>query len=190
MINQTRNTSKHERRSIRLKEFDYSQPGAYFLTLCAHNRQCLFGKFEKGAMRESPAGEIVRSEWLRSQGIRSEIELDAFVLMPNHLHGIVLIHDADMSSLRAHGRAPLHRKAKTLGSFVSGFKSAATKRINALLLTPGKSVWQRNYYEHIVRNENELASVRKYISENPLGWEIDRENPGADTIADKEPWET
>jgi REP element-mobilizing transposase RayT len=97
-------------------------------------------------------------------------------VMPNHVHGIVVIRDVG-----AHGRAPLpsppHRLPCSLGSFVAGFKSAATKRINAIRRTPGLPVWQRNYYEHVIRDEDDLDRVRRYIAENPLRWEEDQKNP-------------
>ena len=168
--------TKHHRRSIRLSGYDYAEEGAYFVTVVTHQRECLFGGIADGEMRIDRYGEVVRDEWLRSVQIRREIELDAFVVMPNHLHGIVVIRDVG-----AHGRAPLplapHRPPRSLGSFVAGFKSAVTKRINRIRGTPGLPVWQRNYYEHIVRDERELDRVRQYIAENPLRWDQDPENP-------------
>jgi REP element-mobilizing transposase RayT len=181
--------SKYTRRSIRLKDYDYSQAGAYFITLSAHNRQCLFGDIVDGAMHLNRIGEIVQSGWLRSENIRSEIELDEFVVMPNHVHGIILICDSVSTQQRAHGRAPLHRKPKSLGSFIAGFKSAATRQMNAHFNTPRRRIWQRNYYEHVIRNEEELSNVRQYIANNPLKWDLDRENPKAQRIEDIEPWE-
>lgn len=168
------------RRSIRLKGYDYSQAGAYFVTLCTHNRECLFGKIVDGEMRLNELGHIVCEEWLRSAEIRPEIMLDAFVVMPNHLHGIVIF-----TPVGAHGRAPLpspspqppHRKPRSLGSFIAGFKSVVTKRINQTRQTPGIPVWQRNYYEHIIRNQESLARIRRYIADNPAKWDVDPENP-------------
>ena len=124
------------------------------------------------------------NEWIRTAAIRREIELDEWVVMPNHLHGIIVIAD----NVGAHGRAPLPddapcdvptstvftRPPKSLGSLIAGFKSAVTKRINELRKTPGAPVWQRNYYEHIVRDENELNQIRQYIMDNPAKWETDR----------------
>lgn len=170
--------TKHDRRSIRLPGYDYRQAGAYFVTVVTHQRECLFGGIADGEMRVDGYGEVVRDEWLRSAQIRREIELDAFVVMPNHLHGIVVIRDVG-----AHGRAPLplapHRPPRSLGSFVAGFKSAVTKRINTMRRTPGLPVWQRNYWERVIRDERELDRVRQYIAENPLRWESDPENVGA-----------
>lgn len=140
-------SQKFNRRSVRLKEYDYSQAGAYFVTMRADNQKCLFGRIEDGTVCLNEIGAIVHSEWLRSESIRSEIELDAFVVMPNHLHAIALIQKNETILQRAHGRAPLHREPRSLSSFVAGFKAAASREINRFLNTPGKRVWQRNYTE-------------------------------------------
>ncbi len=131
-------------------------------------------------------GQIVRDEWFRSAEIRAEIELfaDEFVVMPNHVHGIIWIVDdvGTTNHVGATGRSLLRPRgpaARSLGSFIAGFKSAVTKRINARRGTPGMPVWQRNYYEHIIRNERALNAIRRYIAENSLRWHIDRHNPGA-----------
>ena len=175
------NSEKHRRRSIRLQGYDYSQPGAYFVTICTRNKACLFGEVVDGDMVCNAYGHIVGEEWHRSSDIRRELQLDAFVAMPNHIHGIVILHGDDVG---AHSRAPLRetpshlwRSPKSLGSFIAGYKSAVTKRINEIREAPGVSVWQRNYYEHIVRNETELnLIIREYIQANPLRWHLDREN--------------
>ena len=176
----TYDPAKHHRRSIRLRGYDYRQAGAYFVTVVTHQRQCLFGEIVDGETRVSRYGHTVREEWLRSAEIRCEIELDAFVVMPNHIHGIVVIRHQS-TDVGAHGRAPLppapHRPPRSLGSFVAGFKSATTKRINEIRRTPGLPVWQRNYYEHVIRNDDELNHVRQYIIDNPGHWGEDRENP-------------
>jgi type I restriction enzyme S subunit len=167
---------KHHRRSIRLKDYDYSQAGAYFITICTQDRQCLLGEVVNGEMQLNEMGKIVADEWKRSVEIRQEIALDEFVVMPNHIHGIVEIKQ---SNVGATGRSPLPRgpARKSLGAFVAGFKSAVAKRINETRGTPGASVWQRNYYEHVVRNEDDLGRIREYIVSNPLKWEWDEENP-------------
>jgi len=162
-----------KRRSIRLKEYDYSQTGAYFLTICTYRRQCLLGAMVDGKVILSSIGTIVVEEWLRSAEIRKEIELDTFVIMPNHLHGIVAMQRGEReivsNCLEAERRT---MKPKTIGSFVSGFKAAATARVNELRGTPGKSLWQRNYYEHVIRSEKELNRIREYIENNPLRWPL------------------
>ena len=181
-------TPQTNRRSIRLPMYDYSDHGAYFVTICAHRRECIFGEVEDGAMRLNEVGRIVKEEWEKSIEIRNEIELDEFVVMPNHLHGIVWI--TDQPTVGANGvrpfdirpscemglrRTPLRLPVKSLSSFIAGFKSSATKRIRSINPNIG-SVWQRNYYEHIIRDDKDLEEIQKYIFENPLKWEFDHEN--------------
>jgi putative transposase len=126
-------------------------------------------------MRLNEYGAIVEKEWARSSEIRKEIEMDAFIVMPNHVHGIVMIkwHPP----VGANGRSPLQMTPKSISSFMSGFKSSVTKIINEQRNTPALPVWQRNYYEHVIRNEEDLNRIRKYIVENPLKWGDDEDNP-------------
>ena len=183
---------RHHRRSIRLPGYDYAQAGGYFVTFCTWRRECVFGDVVKGEMVLSPWGEIVQQEWLATPDIRQEIELDAFVVMPNHIHGIIWIVgatptiEADGAPVGAHGRAPLPdasdelslwRPPRSLGSFVAGYKSAVTKQVNVLRSAPGARLWQRGYWEHIIRHERALERIREYILTNPQRWEWDRENP-------------
>ncbi len=197
---------KRHRRSIRLKGYDYAQPGAYFVTICTQNRQCLFGNVVDGNMMLNRFGEIVWSEWFRTARIRPYVQLyeSEFVVMPNHVHGIIWIVDSpnhDVNTVGATGRSPLPDgpqyprgpKSQSLGAIIAGFKSAVTRRINNMRGTPGTPVWQRNYYEHIVRDENELNRIREYINNNPLQWALDRENPdvrttGRSSRPKDEPW--
>lgn len=183
----------HRRRSTRLQGYDYTQAGAYFLTLCAHNRQRLFGDIVDGAMRLNSLGEIVAEQWLQTGVLRQEIVLDVWVVMPNHFHGIVMMGDVAVgaqglrpqdaeSMTRSHRHAPLcpnpnnrirRRAPKSLGALIAGFKSAATKYINQWRQSPGAPVWQRNYWEHVVRNETDLQEIRQYIVNNPMSWTAD-----------------
>jgi REP element-mobilizing transposase RayT len=171
---------RHRRRSVRLDGYDYSQDGAYFVTICAHERECLFGDIlGQGMMHLSKYGLIVQEEWLRTADLRREVELDAFVVMPNHFHGIVVF-----ANVGAQGLAPLqtppptlYRPAKSLGSLVGGFKAAVTKRINQLRDTPQAPVWQRSYYDRIIRDVKSLNLARHYIEHNPVRWAEDQENP-------------
>ena len=176
---------RHHRRSIRLKGYDYTQPGAYFVTLCTHDRAHLFGEVVDGEMRLNEWGEIVRDEWFKTAQVRPYVQLrdDEFVVMPNHIHGIIWIADNVGATRRV---APTDRVAPTtprgpapqsIGAIIGQFKSAVTKRMNELRDTPGALVWQRNYYEHIIRNERALNAIRQYIDENPLRWDLDRYNP-------------
>ncbi len=171
---------KTRRRSIRLSDYDYGQAGGYFITICTGNRESLFGEIIAGKMVLNPFGLIVQEEWLRSSFIRKEIELDAFVIMPNHFHGIVIIIGEQV--VGATGRSPLRDRPhgpqkKSLGSLVGGFKSTVTMRINRMRGTPRKPVWQRNYYEHVIRNEIDLKESYEYIENNPLNWLEDKNNP-------------
>ena len=144
--NMTYDPTRYHRRSIRLPDYDYAQAGAYFVTMVTHQGQCLFGEIIGGQMRLATYGQVVSEQWLRSALIRGEIELDAFIVMPNHIHGIVIIRAQPMGAgahgrLGAHGRAPLpYRPPRSLGSLVAGFKSAATKRINEIRGTLGLPV--------------------------------------------------
>ncbi len=172
---------KHHRRSIRLRGYDYAQAGGYFVTICTHQRTCLFGDITDGKMELNVIGRVVAEEWTRSSKVRQEIELDEWAVMPNHLHGIVMISTSNVvgaTDVGAHGRAPLlQRNSQSLGSFIAGFKSAVTTRINRLRDTPRAPIWQRNYYEHIIRTERELDVIREYIHNNPLKWSLDLDNP-------------
>ena len=168
--------NRHHRHSVRLQGYDYSQSGAYFVTICAYNRECLFGEIVGNDIRLNDYGVIAKDEWIKSSEIRKEIKLDEFVVMSNHIHGIVWINNP----VGANGRSPLHRTnmgSKTLSSFVAGYKSTVTKQINGLRRFPGVPVWQRNYYEHVIRGDTELNRIRQYIMENPLKWDTDSENP-------------
>lgn len=190
----TYNPDIHHRQSIRLKNYDYSQAGAYFVTICAWQRECLFGEIVNGVMVLNEVGRIVAEEWERTAQIRSSIDLDVFSVMPNHFHAIFLIHDnvgahcmrpesvanatmLETNDYRAHVGAPLRRQSGSIGSVFAGFKSATTKLINIIRNNPGCPVWQKNYYERVVRNEDELFRAREYIGNNPMKWELDKENP-------------
>lgn len=173
----------HHRRSIRLQGYDYTQTGAYFVTICTHNRECLFGKIIDGNINLNDWGNVVVHEWLKTAEIRDKIEMDAWVVMPNHFHGILVIDGCCRGTAR---RAPTDNRAPTTtveryGQPVSGsvptvirsFKSAVTKRINEIRQTPGTKLWQRNYWEHIIRNDEEMEHIRNYIINNPIKWELD-----------------
>ncbi len=174
------NREIHHRRSVRLKAHDYSQPGAYFLTICTWNKECLFGKIVDGEMRVNEYGRVVQDEWSRTAVLRPNIILDAFIVMPNHCHGIVVITGPSKGVLQyaptTHA-ASLRSPSQTIGAIVRGFKSAATRRINILRCVSGVPVWQRNYYERVVRDDTEMHRTREYITSNPAGWLEDEENP-------------
>jgi putative transposase len=198
----------HNRHSLRLPGYDYSWPGLYYVTICTYHRYHIFGKVIDGQMHLSVFGEIVKEEWLRSASIRKELYLDAYQIMPHHIHGIVGIMGTKMMlcsevSGGATGQSPppdpisppdpmfpprttfinVHSPTmntrpngpgkRSLSSFIAGFKAAVTVRINALRNSPSMPVWQRNYYEHIVRDIDDLIRIRAYIRENPEKWTKD-----------------
>ena len=172
---------KHYRRSIRLPGYDYSQPGAYFITICTQGRICLLGDVADGVMVLNDAGRIVANCWKAVPCHFKWVELDEFVVMPNHLHGIINIVDAGRGTAC---RAPTpgeqfgRPQADSLTTVIRSFKSAATNSINLARNSQGQRVWQRNYYEHVIRNDSDLNRIRHYISENPAKWSEDPDNPG------------
>ncbi len=181
------NPEIHHRRSIRLQGYDYSQAGAYFATICTQNQECLFGEVVDGEMWLNDAGQIVTEEWVKTAEIRDEIEIDCYVVMPNHFHGILVItgNGGDMDKGTDGGtdggtarRAPTMERfgqpvSGSIPTIIRSFKSAVTKRINELRQTPGAKIWQRNYHERIIRDESEMNKIREYIQNNPIRWEMD-----------------
>jgi len=168
--------SNRQRRSIRLPHYDYGESGGYFVTLCVHDRGCLFGEIVDGAMQLSECGALVASEWNKTADIRPQVVLDEFVVMPNHFHAIVTM-EVSRRGVLPYARPSFQSPSQTIGAVIRGFKSASAKRINDIRRTPGVAVWQRNYYEHVIRHENELTRIREYVVNNPLQWSLDRENP-------------
>ncbi|MDQ1327561.1 MAG: REP-associated tyrosine transposase [Candidatus Poribacteria bacterium] len=168
---------KHHRRSIRLKGYDYSQSGAYFITICTHDKKSLFGKIIDGNMVLNEFGKIVNDEWIKTEQIRKNVKIDEYMVMPNHLHGIIIINDDRRDTLmRVQSESFGKPVSGSISTIIRGFKSATTKQINEFR-TPQMSVWQSNYYEHVIRNDDDLNDVREYIINNPLKWDLDRENP-------------
>ena len=163
---------KHRRRSIRLPDYDYSQAGAYFVTTCTHNRACLFGDIVDGEMRLNEDGRLAQSVWEALPKHYSHVESDAFVVMPNHVHGIIVLTATPVGA----GLKPDPTR-HGLPEIVRTFKTFSGRRINQSRGTPGTSVWQRNYYEHVIRNDTTLNRLRQYIAENPARWAEDPENP-------------
>ena len=163
-----------QRRSIRLRGHDYTQPGAYFVTIVTQGHRYVLGDIVTGKILLNDTGRIVSRawEWLATQ--YAYVELDGFVVMPNHLHGIIVIAEHRAGDSRI---APTKRKP--LGRLIGAFKTVSTKRVNLAQNTPKQPLWQRNYYEHIIRNEADLDRAREYIMNNPLRWETDGENPRA-----------
>jgi REP element-mobilizing transposase RayT len=193
------NADIFKRRSIRLKGWDYSSSGLYFVTICTQNRECLFGKISRGEMELNESGQIVAQCWKDIPKHFPHAELDEFIVMPNHVHGIIAIpgsvgaynHTPRQMDRNIHTTHPMDTNndppilsirspSKTIGSMIRGFKIGCSN-------CSGKStdmsiVWQRNYFEHIIRNEAELTHTRQYIRDNPASWLEDNENPKRDHL--------
>jgi REP element-mobilizing transposase RayT len=171
-----KNNPNRRRRSIRLPGYDYSQPGAYFITIVTHGRACLFGEVVDGQMRLNDVGRVVEEVWNSLPGRFSEINLGIAVVMPNHFHGILERLDVDGISVGAIHELPLpDRRRMTLPLVIGYFKMNTAKQINILRNTRGVPVWQRNYYEHIIRNDDDYHLVYQYIAGNPACWLDDGE---------------
>lgn len=166
-----------KRKSIRLSDYDYSQNGLYFITICTKNRKCIFGEIKKHEIILSEIGQIVNNCWNDIPQHFSQASLHEFVIMPDHIHGIIEInlvganhyspttnHYSSYNDFkRANDDLPQRGTSQTIGSIVRGFKIGVTKQI-------GFSPWQRNYYEHIIKSEIDYLNIANYIIENPLKW--------------------
>jgi len=198
-----RDTNPPDRRSLRLRGYDYALPGAYFVTVCVQNRECLFGEIVGGEMRLNDTGRIVANTWLALPDRFPSVGVGAFVVMPDHVHGIIIVADVSRADVsRAQQAAPLRgmeparpgvgaglalpagtdvsagvhvsagaaSSAPTLGDVVRAFKSISAISVNRSLGRTGRSLWQRNYYEHVVRGESDLRQILDYIARNPAEW--------------------
>ncbi|MBD2308062.1 transposase [Chroococcidiopsis sp. FACHB-1243] len=214
---------KHNRHSIRLQNYDYSASGAYFITICTYQRDCLFGEITDGVMQINQLGKVARSHWMNLNKHHLNLDLDAFVIMPNHLHGILILSgdrygragfDRELSvtteilSGDRYGRAGFDRessatteilsakpvptgisgmqsafahqqnsKCHAVPDIIRGFKTFSAREINRIRRISKVPVWQRNYYEHIIRNEESLERIRDYIDRNPMSWYLDKLHP-------------
>jgi len=182
--------ANHHRRSIRLHGYDYRQAGAYHVTIVAHSRLQLLGQILQSSLQLNANGRIVAAGWLEIASHFAHASLDEFVVMPNHLHGIILISDdvgagfprpTPLSASSTIDERRLPSKRPTLGQIIAYLKYQTTKQINAARGMPGVPVWQRNYYEHIVRSAQDLDDIRQYIVNNPAQWALDNENPAYGT---------
>ncbi|MBN1286596.1 MAG: transposase [Anaerolineae bacterium] len=214
---------KHHRRSIRLKGYDYASPGAYYVTICTYQKECFLSTIIEDNVALSPCGELVQSTWKGLPKHYNHVQLDAFVIMPNHLHAVIVLidesqptsdrvgasvgagfkpahlgmdvepahnHNPGMGVEPAHsqspgvgaGLKPAPTKRHTLSEIVRAFKTSSARRINALRNISGVPVWQRNYYERIVRDEDELNRIRQYIGDNPARWAEDSYYPEQDML--------
>ena len=183
------NPDIHHRKSIRLKGYDHSSEGLYFITICTYQMEHLFGKILNNEMILNEYGKIVEEEILRTLQIRENIYIDNYVIMPNHIHFIIEIVKNDIKNVGAYGNTPnnegvgktefysikkLKSPSKNIGSIIRAIKAGATARINEIRNSFCNPVWQRNYYENIIRNEKMYLKVMEYIEDNPLKWDEDR----------------
>ncbi|MGE4157876.1 MAG: transposase [Planctomycetota bacterium] len=182
------------RKSLRLPGFDYTTANPYFVTVCVQRRECLFGEIGGGAMHENIVGRMVRATWDELPQRFPHLTLDAFVVMPNHVHGILFLNlsvagaelalPSNASRLpNAGGASPAPTPKRSLGEVMGCFKSLSAISVNRHLGRLGYPLWQRNYYEHITRDETALEKFRGYIRSNPLRWENDKENPLASCVS-------
>jgi putative transposase len=178
------NPDVHHRRSIRLRHYDYSQAGAYFVTVCTQNRECLFGEIVDRTMVLSDAGKMIQMVWDKLPIQYDGVDIDQFIVMPNHVHGILVLVGAgpracpDLKTGRPQGVAPTISLPDVLHRFKTYTTTQYRIGVNQSQWSPfsGK-LWQRNYYEHIIRVEEDLYKIREYIFNNPAGWDKDEENP-------------
>jgi REP element-mobilizing transposase RayT len=196
------NPEIRHRRSIRLRDYDYAQAGAYFVTICSQNRECLFGEIVEGEMQPSAAGDMIQMVWHEIPAHYPGVDVSEFVVMPNHVHGIIVI--TEISPNHPVGAAPRGRPCTrpmalghpepgqargpaptvrlSLPDVVQRFKTMTTKHYGDGVKHAGwpafsDRLWQRNYWEHIVRNEDDLSKIREYIHNNPAQWELDKLHP-------------
>jgi REP element-mobilizing transposase RayT len=175
---------KHRRRSIRLKGYDYTRPGAYFVTICTENRVHLFGNISGETMQLNAFGRLVQTHWDDLPHHYPQVKLDALVIMPNHVHGIIILTEIDR--VGAGFKPVLTIKQHGLPEIVRALKTFSARRINEIRNTPGVTLWQRSYYDHIIRNERVLNIIRRYILYNPLMWAYDVDNPDRCSLSTEE----
>lgn len=159
-----------KRKNTRLKEFDYSQSSYYFRTICMKNRNEFFSHIVNSELVLTEFGKILDEVWNNLPKYYS-VELDYYVIMPDHFHGIIVIDN----SLKIKDNKA--NKPFSLSDIIGKFKSFATRKIRELLSDEIEFEWQKSFYDRIIRNENELYNIRKYIQENPLRWDIEKNNP-------------
>uniref|UniRef100_Q3ARJ0 Transposase IS200-like domain-containing protein n=1 Tax=Chlorobium chlorochromatii (strain CaD3) TaxID=340177 RepID=Q3ARJ0_CHLCH len=190
------NPNIHHRRSIRLKDYDYTQVGLYFITICCQDRTCRFGRIENGEMILNEHGKIAHNEWMKTREIRPNVELGEFIVMPNHIHAIIrflrrgelhspnnnVVFDTPLPfdnggvfktpNNTGECNSPLRSPSQTVGAIVRGYKSSVTKQLGLMGFT--EKLWQRNYYEHIIQNEQSYQTISEYIINNPAKWQDDK----------------
>jgi len=186
------NPSLHNRHSIRLQGYDYSQSGAYFITICTDKKKNYFGEIVNGDVKLNLEGQYAFHQWKMIPQRFGNVEVDEFIIMPNHIHGIIVIRSgrgegsdnkdlsgkqrllSDPSPLQAHEKIQLNGTVPgSIGAIVQNFKSNISRKINALPKMQGVTIWQKNFYDHIIRDEEDYARIVEYIRNNPRDWEQD-----------------
>ncbi|PKO05893.1 MAG: hypothetical protein CVU41_09725 [Chloroflexi bacterium HGW-Chloroflexi-3] len=187
----TYNPTIHNRRSIRLQGYDYSQFGTYFITICTHQKQRIFGEIVNGEMKLNLMGQYAFHQWNKIPQRFLNVELDEFIIMPNHIHGIIIIGSgrgegsenklrfptinsfSDPSPLHHDHHQPNGTVPGSIGAIIQNFKSGTSRKINAMPGMKNIKLWQINYYDHIIRNEEDHHRIVEYIQKNPVQWEQD-----------------
>ena len=163
---------QHRRKSIRLPGYDYSQAGWYFVTICTGDRECRFGYVVDGHIRCTALGRLVKGCWRQIPKHFKNVSLDVFAIMPNHIHGIIVIHDFPVGTRHA---LSLQRRYQTLPSVIGSFKSSVSRKMRSLSFDGFR--WQRSYNDHVIRHEASFRKIRHYIVNNARKWDLDRDNP-------------
>jgi len=173
------NTNMPHRQGLRLKGYDYSQAGAYFVTICAHGKACLFGDVIGSEVKVNELGRKVQAVWDDLPVHYPHVATDAFVVMPNHVHGVVVLRDvgAGFKPARTAEYAHTALRRHGLSEIVRAFKTFSARRINEFRETSGAPVWQRNYYEHIIRDDADYNRIAEYVANNPKRWAEDSLHP-------------
>jgi REP element-mobilizing transposase RayT len=169
-----------------MRTHDYATAGVYFVTICTHGKRCILGRIIDDRAVLSRIGVIAHECWRAISEHSTGVDLDAYVVMPNHIHGLIVLPRAPRArhavplqdnSVLAPARSFGSPQSRELPTVVRSFKSACTRRVNQMQGTAGEPLWQRGYHEHVVRGSDDLEQLRRYIAENPLNWALDRENP-------------
>ena len=168
----------HNRKSVRLTDYDYSGPGAYFVTICTNNRRCILGTVEAGLVKLNKLGQMVELRWKKIPEHHPRVQLDQYIIMPNHLHGLLFFLQRNEG---AAGCAPTsvlggNPKLGSLSNVIRSFKASVSRNAGETGCCLRGHLWQRSFYEHVIRNETDMKQVREYIVTNPLRWSVDREN--------------
>ncbi len=169
-----------KRKQIRLRYFDYALSGAYYITICSHEKKCIFSDIEDDVVILSPIGKIIEEEWRKTHDVRPSVIIDDFVIMPNHIHAIIIFADGKGTNEIPDTDSPFRSlggsEGESVSAIISQVKSIVTKRARRELGF-NSEIWQRSFYEHIIRDDNDMRRIRDYIKLNPLEWHLDQEHP-------------